>query len=87
MDIFHEFVQDLEKYLGVRATKLSVKRSWIEDGPVEARGFTLPEWLNNDVKFSPILDIPRHFQLRRLMNLFNYLGCFEILYLLILETN
>lgn len=39
------FVKILEKFLGVQMTKLSVRKLWEDDPPVEAQGKSLEEFL------------------------------------------
>jgi hypothetical protein len=49
MDIFNKFVEDIERFLNVRAQKTSVTQLWNQYCPVEARGGSLAEWLHKDV--------------------------------------
>jgi hypothetical protein len=52
MDIFNSFVQDIELFLNIRAQKISIAQLWNQQGPIEAAGSSLTEWLNKDVDSS-----------------------------------
>jgi hypothetical protein len=54
MDIFNDFVQDIETFLQVRAQPISVTELWKQHGPAEAAGHSIDEWLGKDVCYDSI---------------------------------